>query len=221
MEKSGSRACEFCLELHDNSRARFTGIYPDISSRVVARGDGLVAVPTIGQLFQGSLLILPEQHYETCADFPAELQVGMCRLLDELLVIARRFGEPVFFEHGARNYTGGSCGIYHAHLHLVPLPQRVRPALLFPDHQGFAVNLLSGLRDLLGCNHYLLMGDDEDVVYSRVDAMMAQPGSQYFRRLLVKRFGLPRPWDWREFNEREPDLVTTLDAFGGLNADSR
>ena len=213
--------CEFCAELHGHPGVRFRDIYPDIDSRIVARYDQLVAFPTLGQLFPGSLLMVPEQHYETCADFPFRLKMSMRSFLDRLLVTIRRFGVPVFFEHGARDSTGGGCGIYHAHLHLVPLPEKVSPASLFPEHHHVAGDFLDALVHLDGCGHYLLMGDETDVRYSRVDSMATEPGSQYFRRLLVRHFGLTRSWDWREFGTPEPDVITTLASLGGSNADCR
>ena len=207
--------CEFCTELHGHPRARFRVIYPDIDSRIVAQYDQLVAFPTLGQLFPGSLLIVPKKHYDTCADFPFRLKMSMRSFLDRLFVTIRRFGVPVFFEHGARDSTGGGCGIHHAHLHLVPLPEKVSPASLFPEHHHVARDFLDALVHLDGCGHYLLMGDETDVRYSRVDLMATEPGSQYFRRLLARHFGLTRSWDWREFRTPEPDVIATLESFRG------
>jgi diadenosine tetraphosphate (Ap4A) HIT family hydrolase len=213
--------CEFCQELQGHSGARFTELYPDIDSRIVARTANFVALPTLGQLFPGSLLVLPREHRETCAELSRDLRNEMCAFLYELLTISRRFGEPVFFEHGASAHTGGSCGIYHAHLHVVPLPSRVRPSLLFDEHQAAVSDLAHALQVLTACDHYLLLGNESNVVYSRVDCMAVQPSSQYFRRKLAQRFGVTRPWDWRQATIPEPDLIATLQAFGGSNANHR
>ena len=214
-------ACEFCIELGGRPGARFASIYPQLRSRVIARERGLVALPTLGQLFPGSLLLVPEQHYETCADLPSPLAERMTELVRTLSATSRRFGQPMFFEHGAHHDTGGSCGIYHAHLHLTPLPRGVRPGDLFPAHQSVAADLRGALRSLRGCSQYLLAGDKHGVAYARVADMTTQPGSQYFRRLLAERFESPRPWDWRAFETPEPDVLTTLAAFGNYSGDYR
>ena len=214
-------ACEFCSELGGHPGARFANIYPQLRSRVIAREGGLVALPTLGQLFPGSLLLMPEQHYETCADLPSPIADRMSQLVGRLSPASRRFGKPVFFEHGARRGTGGSCGVYHAHLHLVPLPRSLAPGDLFPDHRSVAADLRSALRSLRGCSQYLLAGNEHGVVYARVADMAMQPGSQYFRRLLAERFESARPWDWRAFKTPEPDLVATLAAFDNYNDDQR
>ena len=214
-------ACEFCMELGGRPGARFAGIYPQLRSRVVAREGGLVALPTLGQLFPGSLLLMPEQHYETCANLPRPLADRMSELVSRLSATSRRFGQPAFFEHGARHDTGGSCGIYHAHLHLVPLPGRLAPGDLFPAHLSVATDLRSALRSLRGCSQYLLAGNEHGVAYAHVADMATQPGSQYFRRLLAERFGSTRPWDWRAFKTPEPDVLTTLAAFENYSGDQR
>ena len=214
-------ACEFCIELGGRPGARFAGIYPQLRSRVIAREGGLVALPTLGQLFPGSLLLMPEQHYETCADLPRPVADRMSELVGRLSVTSRRFGQPMFFEHGARHDTGGSCGIYHAHLHLVPLPGSPSPDDLFPAHLSAAADLRSALRALRGCSQYLLAGNEHGAVYARVADMATQPGSQYFRRLLAERFGSTRSWDWRAFVTPEPDVLTTLAAFENYSGDQR
>ena len=214
-------ACEFCIELGECPGARFADIYPQLRSRVIVREGGLAALPTLGQLFPGSLLLVPEQHYETCADLPRPIVDRVSGLVSRLSATSRRFGQPAFFEHGARHDTGGSCGIYHAHLHLVPLPGRLSPGDLFPAHLSVAPDLRSALRSLRGCSQYLLAGNEHGVVYARVVDMPTQPGSQYFRRLLAERFGSTRPWDWRAFKTPEPDVFSTLAAFENYSGDQR
>jgi hypothetical protein len=38
--------CEFCREVHGHSGTRFTEIYPDIDSRIVAQTKNFVALPS-------------------------------------------------------------------------------------------------------------------------------------------------------------------------------
>jgi len=210
--------CEFCEDIQGHLNSRFRTIYPQFGSRIVAETANFVALPTLGQIFPRSVLILPRAHRETCAELSRELRSEMCTFVAELVTFSQRFGEPVFFEHGAGAHTGGSCGIYHAHLHLVPLPRRVPPCVLFDEHQEEATDLSHALQALSGCDHYLFLGNKDGVVYSRVDLMAARPSSQYFRRILAQRFGVARPWDWREASVPEPDLIATFEAFDAPDA---
>jgi hypothetical protein len=77
----------------------------------------------------------------------------------------------------------------------------------------FAPTLPAALEQLRGCDHYLLLGRSAEVVFARAEQLQFVPQSQYFRRALAERFGVPRSWDWREVNEPEAALLTTLAAF--------
>ncbi len=211
-------ACEFCDELMGESRSRFNVMYPKVGSRIIARNRGFVALPTLGQIFPGSLLILPENHVESCARLPLQQKLLLCDFLGDLLDITQQFGYPAFFEHGAQSYTGGSCGIYHAHLHLVPLPHRIPVTTVLPDYRSSAEDLCCALRDLSNSDHYLLFGYENKVVYSQVKDMVQYPESQYFRRILTEYLGVSRPWNWREYTTPEPDLIATIQAYGNAHA---
>ena len=204
--------CEFCTEFQtDDKQARFRQLYQEIvSSRIVLQTEHFVAVPTIGQLFEGSLLILPKEHIETCASLNVDVREEMFDLLNEAMVRCKPFGIPIFFEHGATSATGGSCGIYHAHLHVIPLPKEVDIKLLFPESVCSKANLLETLKALSESRHYLLFGN-EDMVLSR--DLEASPGnfpSQFFRRRLTDYFCLDKSWDWRMYSHVEPALIKTL-----------
>lgn len=218
--------CEFCDELNHPSCSRFARVYaPNVEHRIVARRGDLVAMPTIGQLFPGSLLVLPTAHVETMALLPEGTLSDLVLLLADLESVISRHGQVITFEHGARCETRGGCGIYHAHLHLVPVPGHVStddllPAesdVLVPEH---APSLFAALESLRTSSEYLLLQDCEHQV--RFLDLSASSGprypSQHFRRALVDLFKLERPWDWRMYEEPEPSLLETLAMFEDSHA---
>lgn len=210
--------CEFCRELSGHPDNRYHKIYRDSEeTRIVAETSNFIAMPTLGQIFPGSLLILPRFHIETCAQLNIDHQLELVEFIQSVSFITKQFGELIFFEHGATACTGGSCGIYHAHLHVVPLPAKVSPKLLFEEHRSVARNLLQVFDTLKECNHYLLIGDQDSVVFTEVHQLNTRPSSQFFRRRLAERFGVGRPWDWRETILPEPDLIATISAFRSAN----
>lgn len=214
--------CEFCQELQALPGNRFQEIYRDIvDSRIVAQTSHFVAMPTIGQIFPGTTLILPRKHEETCAGLSVALRQELLALTFKVMATVTHFGEPTFFEHGATKCTGGGCGIYHAHLHVVPLPERTHPKALFPQHVGSATNLGSALSALHACDHYLLIGNDEGVVFADVRELPFIPASQYFRRQLVEQFGVWKSWDWRDSVGPEADVLATITAFGVQDVSQR
>jgi len=112
--------CEFCDEFRNPFNSRFAQIYaPLVKNRVVAQRGNLVAMPTIGQLFPGSLLVMPMTHVETMALLPESALLDLSTFITDLEMVIGQNGPVIAFEHGARCITSGGCGVYHAHLHLV------------------------------------------------------------------------------------------------------
>lgn len=212
--------CEFCCEFACDERARFSREYGDsVRSRVVADQGDFVAIPTVGQLLPGSLLILPRRHFDTCAQAQASLgSADLIRLVERACDALRRFGRPLVFEHGAKPHTGGACGIYHAHLHVVPAPDAVRLGELLPLRANTARSLVEALVANEGKDEYLLARDTDGLI----GHLELSPGerddfpSQYLRRFLVRRFALDRPWDWREAVAPERDLLWTIESMAGM-----
>ncbi|TWT68816.1 hypothetical protein Pan14r_10630 [Crateriforma conspicua] len=181
-------------------------------SRIVLETDGFVALPTIGQLFSGSMLILPRRHTERFSDL-SRFEIGR---FDSF---ARRLfdgvgSDHVLFEHGARCVSRGGCGIYHAHVHCIPVPSE----LLLNDMLPFGRQAHDSLSDAWKANRntdeYIVARDsagrvasiDEDVI------RLHGYGSQHMRRVLVSHFSLPKPWDWRDYEEPERDLIAAVAA---------
>jgi diadenosine tetraphosphate (Ap4A) HIT family hydrolase len=215
MAQSPDPNCEFCQELGGLNRSRFDAHYPEFSSRIVAQTEHFVALPTLGQIFEGSLLVLPRRHYSTCGSMPDRLRAGFCEFVRELFDKTTGFGNPVIFEHGARPKTGGSCGIYHAHLHIVPLPGIHDSKDFFSEAPTKVDTLEEALNSLSRSDHYLLFGNEKSVRFADVSQLPFTPPSQYFRRQLANHYGLSKYWDWRKAPAREAKLVNTLTAWAG------
>lgn len=210
--------CEFCQEFAGRS-LRFERLYGQlIPSRIVARTDRFVALPTLGQLFTGSLLLLPVDHVETCALLTADARRELGELVSEMIPRVRGFGEPIIFEHGATEPTGGGCGIYHAHLHIVPVPEPVLAKVLFPEYQNHARDLQGAWEALQGTREYLIMNASGQTLYNDLDGQAGLYPSQFFRRRIVEYFDLQVPWDWRAYTDIESALLRTLSVNRSANA---
>ncbi|UUO07861.1 hypothetical protein M4951_05990 [Blastopirellula sp. J2-11] len=211
MQNTPTVACEFCDELSGASDSRFQRIYgQDLLDRTVFESDSLVAWPTIGQLFPKSILILPRRHVERFAD------LGSVEL-DEFSSIAERVragcgtpGNYLLFEHGARAFSGTGCGIYHCHVHFVPVPDSLSVASLFPFAYHSHDSLLDAWSFHEKGNNYIVLRDTFGEIASIGQEVMSMHniGSQYVRRKLVEIFGVQRPWDWREYESPEQDLLS-------------
>jgi diadenosine tetraphosphate (Ap4A) HIT family hydrolase len=173
-----------------------------------------MVVPSLGQLVEGHLLIIPKQHGCALADLPPDALGELVRLKTTLVkAIRSHYGTCVLFEHGARTETSGGCGISHAHLHVVPLPAEKDPrALLEVSFRHHRVNGIADLASIEKDCPYLYYEDASGG--SRVLYPAFLP-SQYMRRVLAKALG-NQNWDWRNSGREEAVLVTRERAWAIL-----
>lgn len=178
--------------------------------------DGFIVMPTIGQIFKGSLLIMPQTHYETMAELPLSMLEGLKPILTYLEKRILKFGVPILFEHGAKCMTGASCGIYHAHLHLVPIPEEIQSSDILPCFDWCTHSLVEAFGRLRKSHHYLLIRNST----KKILALEPRPvnlsnySSQYFRRKLAEHFNISTPWDWHSYDRIEQKLIDTINYFG-------
>jgi diadenosine tetraphosphate (Ap4A) HIT family hydrolase len=217
--------CDFCDEFGCPATSRFAKIYaPHVINRIVAQRGKLVAMPTIGQLFPGSLLIMPVTHTETMASLSKDALLQLSYFISDLEAVISRDKPVIALEHGACCKTGGGCGIYHAHLHLVPIPTSIFTNDLLPvgtdsDLFGKAPSLIEGLYALRSSVEYLIVRDTKNQVrYIDSPSMLGKRyPSQYFRRRLTDLFDLDCSWDWRTYQEPEQYVFETINMFKDAN----
>lgn len=205
--------CDLCAELAGSDYTAFSDIYGNGTSRIVAWSDHLVALPTLGQLFPGSLLILPKRHIEMLSLADAALRIELDSFVTHLWDSASAFGFPIVFEHGALSCTGASCGVYHAHLHLVPLPCQIDMTQLLPEAQKTGPSLGAALSELTGASQYIFVGDARGIHVARDEIVRKLP-SQCIRRRLTEMFSIARSWDWRTYTVEEPWVRNAIEHYG-------
>jgi diadenosine tetraphosphate (Ap4A) HIT family hydrolase len=205
--------CEFCKELNDNSNdATFSKIYSGlIDSRIIFETDNFRVIPTLGQLFENSLLIISKAHVETMAElsekYLTELEDLYSRIRNKLSV----FGNIVGFEHGAYSENRGGCGIYHAHLHIVPLPHAINLFDFFKSEYSKYHNLSRALINAKDLQEYLLIiNEDLSTGLADISCHMDKYESQFFRRELHRHFNLSGSWNWKDYITPESMLIKTV-----------
>jgi diadenosine tetraphosphate (Ap4A) HIT family hydrolase len=192
--------CQFCRHLADADSA-------GIEWTVMAETENLVAVPSIGALVNGWLLVVPKNHHLNFGD-AIRRSPG---LVSEMEEIAARweatFGPITWFEHGPKQAgTKVGCSIDHAHMHLVPLG-RIDLLAAARDRLGKAsfteISGFSALADAIdrGCSYlYIRLPDGTQWL----EAANAIP-SQSLRRVIAAEQGRAQEWDWKAFPR--PELV--------------
>jgi diadenosine tetraphosphate (Ap4A) HIT family hydrolase len=198
--------CDFCDEFsngHDNAFAARYG--EEMQDRTVLSTENFRVLPSIGQIVEGYIMVVPTAHYVAMGDLP----VGLVEELRALLAFVRKaltetYGNCVLFEHGARNDTAGGCGIYHAHLHAVPLVNSTDPIHeLRKLHSLIEIDGLDEIGPTTSGHPYLYYEALDGRRYvSRVDQLQ----SQYMRRFIARLVGKSE-WNWREAG-KEPGLCS-------------
>lgn len=204
--------CDFCEEINGTGVGTFYDIYNNIiKSRIIYEDSNFVVIPTMGQLFIHSLLILPKEHFESLS----ELGSSKLKLLNELFYKVKKklteFGYVVAFEHGAKSFTNGGCGIYHAHLHIVPLPIEISMFDFLKHEYVCCTDLVEGLEKIGKATEYLMaINHDNSCSVLDISKYPKEYPSQFFRKELSSYFNLKSSWNWKEYGSEEQWLLESV-----------
>lgn len=202
--------CDFCEEFSSNEDNTFARLYRGFPrSRILFQSDNFAVVPSLGQIVEGYLLVLPKRHFRALGDMPGLLLnelVELCSFVGNDLEAL--YGTPIFFEHGTRAEGVGGCGIYHAHLHVVPLSNVADPINVLK--KGFHHTELASLCEIEELSAdlptYLFFRDSGARLYLFDTGPLP---SQYMRKLLADAIG-GQEWNWRNAG-REDRLLATIE----------
>lgn len=168
--------------------------------RVLLETESLAVVPDVAPLADGHVLLCPKSHVKSFGQLPAIAAAEYDRLKAQLrALLASTFGGGVhLFEHGMS--AAGErvlCTVDHAHVHFVPLPERVR---LTPLQERSWIEFDGSLASLAR-----LTRGREYVMYESPDGArrvhLAAPGeleSQYMRKVIAGALADGSSWNWRE-----------------------
>jgi diadenosine tetraphosphate (Ap4A) HIT family hydrolase len=178
-------------------------------------------VADIAPLRKGHILISPLEHFYSFSSLSSVLFDEFTNLLEMVIpVLVRMFGgKIVIFEHGVKDTCDvPACGIDHAHMHAVPVPD---------DRSDFSNNALERFMNALGITiettsiqefqelrnakgeSYLFF---RDVLGQMLLITSPRPfPPQILRRYIATQLGNPYRYDWQLFyNQREVRATTTL-----------
>lgn len=214
--------CTFCDEFSGKETSNFRSLFSvnEFPSRIIHRTEHFVVIPGLGSLGLVYLLILPIEPYSSIGVLPSGWLPELQRLkiiIREILV--HRYTAPIMFEHGpATNPIKSGCCIEHAHLHIVATDVELLDDLKQYNSQGmfgtFSDYEPQRNVDWDFLSSWLYKGISYLWYETRNEEQWAFPltrsiESQFFRKLLASRQGLPEPeWDWVLFPRKEQVMKT-------------
>jgi ATP adenylyltransferase len=194
-------SCKVCSSLRSDS--------PLWYDKPLLETDHFFAIPSLGSLVPGWLLVLPKEHYLSVSRIDTPLRAELGGLLYEAAdLIGGLFGPATVFEHGA-SHRGSKvgCGVDHAHVHVVPLPFSLA-AVALEDPTTRWTHHAYGPHEVHGQSEdYLLVSED---LNSCLITHKTKPVSQYFRRLIASSLGTPDLYDYNT-NHCLDNMRTTVE----------
>ena len=191
------KACDFC-QIGNLKETPQNLIW----NTVLFQTANFVAVPTIGSLVEGWLLIATKRHYICMGALDKGLADELCdfkRLVTNALQDC--YGDVATFEHGpSQEQLAVGCGVDHAHLHIVPTRCSLRSAVAPLYDDPLIWNEVTEVHNPSAFFHagkdYLYVEQENDGEY-----ILANSGikSQSFRRVIAQYVGVPDHYNWREY----------------------
>lgn len=186
-------SCEFCERLIANSRAHPSRPWYDFN--VLLETDSFVAVPALGSIVPGYLLVVSKKHVPSMAHLSEDELSNLNEFLEQIIQVQTKHWEhPVVFEHGGcsdNRHLAGSC-ISHAHWHVVPGPWNLIPSDIEFNEVTSFTEFARQYNKNVG---YLYFQRDGMNYFAEVETVR----SQLFRRELARIAGKPDEWDYLAF----------------------
>jgi ATP adenylyltransferase len=186
------RTCVLCGELEKRRGADPWNV-PLFSS------EAFIALPSLGALVEGWLLLVPKNHFISIGALPDHLfeEMNAFRRVLEL-ALTECYGSVVAFEHGpSKERRNVGCGVDHAHMHLVPVSFDLA-TFVSPMLPSGATWKPAGIDE---CRQSHQRGEDYLYVEQPLGSgriATGNMGSQLFRRVIASQIGNREEYNWRE-----------------------
>jgi len=201
--------CSFCGIAHGDSLQ-----WIDMP---VCESENFVAIPSLGSITPGWIMIVPKSHVLNFADLYNDAEFG--KLAATVVRRLRAYGSRIhMLEHGS-NCEGSStgCGVDHAHVHFVPLPDDLSSEIDRLDSSLRWTEIsLDSVRSVVGTAEYLLYCADvqDELTIGRL-ALLESPLSQFFRRAIAVQLKVAMRFDYRTYGF-DKNIAKTYDMFGNV-----
>ncbi len=181
--------------------------------RALLQSRDFLALPTVGALVEGWLLVVPKEPYLCVGAMPRTVIQRFRRFLDTVIdTVKLAYGDASVFEHGPTACCqSAGCGVDHAHVHVVPVGWELTESaeavfdgdLLWHDVASLEVTADYFQRGL----PYLYV--EQPAGQARIATHASFP-SQLMRRAIAQSIGIPNQFNWRDHPMRR-NVVRTIE----------
>ncbi|BEV07243.1 HIT domain-containing protein [Methylophilus sp. DW102] len=182
--------------------------------QILAENDNYFAVSSVGGFIPGWTLIFPKTHILNLSNDYSRSEF-LSFAANVANVVSEEYGSCVAFEHGSNSYNSAtSCGVHHAHMHLVPFSENIELlALQESEDLLWKPAQLDEIRSLANGGEYLFCSNSfEGLATKGIFAKLNSPKSQFFRKVLARATGFLTMYDYKQykFNEVSEDTTQKL-----------
>ncbi|WP_461251787.1 HIT family protein, partial [Treponema sp. R8-4-B8] len=185
--------CCFCQEFINHETNDDIQKNYSVTNRILFNNDKFVVLPSVSPIVKNHLLVLPKKHINTMKQLGDDEKGQFFALVNN---ITQLLGEDYFaFEHGAFPVNGNTCGVDHAHIHILPVKREISKKVIGFIKKTYTYMLYKDLSLSLDDKKdkpYLLFGNDTREMYSCNNALFQ---SQFIRKLLCEHLDIP-DWNW-------------------------
>jgi ATP adenylyltransferase len=169
----------------------------------VFESESFVALPTVGALVEGWLLVVPRIPALSFAHVSEKQFSELGIFLDEIIhVLESNYGRVAIFEHGPSSVKSNmGCGVDYAHLHLVPTECDLMSGAkeIAPNIRWQQVKSLNEIRNTsTNPSGYWFVQQAHGLSPCYVGTIsFGDPISQLFRKVIANYLGRESDYDWK------------------------
>lgn len=198
--------CPFCQEYNEpwnNFYYNNIGEKIGVASRILCETKNWYAIPSLGCLVPGYILIVCKQHFLSLANLPIELFREFLEVKKDIeKIIRNKTGQRcICFEHGVTStIISGANSVDHVHLHVVPFSHLIWSDISEKYHLTDFETLvdydqLFALWENTKPNAYLFFQDIDCSIYYKRDVTGFTP--QFFRMCISPYLNVEQ-WNWKQ-----------------------
>ena len=204
--------CTICSELRGDDENNFMFmLFGKKFNSIIKKTQNFAVIPTIGQIVEGYIMIVPIDHHYSIASLPENLFKEFDELKRECKeALFKIYGRKcICFEHGAVGTCfekKAGCCTDHAHLHIVPVEIDLLREIeqIFKSEKIETTKMLSE-KYKKGIPYLFFENSNQEMYVFEAPLV----DSQYFRKLVAKNLGLIDKWDWRSNPGNNEIMATT------------
>lgn len=200
-----SPECSLCIALSSEGQK-------NNYNKILYESTNFVAIPSLGPLTLGHILIVSKYHFESLAQMGKDKIIECRSFLEKLIGIKGPQEDLLIFEHGSYdNQKGGGC-VTHTHIHIIP-------------KFGIYFNILDNILKTAPVISFNELGNVDfpyilsinNTGFRVYEAYNVH--SQMMRKTICWKLKLTQ-WDWRK-NDNKPLIKLSMDYWNDNNQNGK